>query len=605
MESKKEAKEGQVTEDSMKFMDDSLESAEENGLSDVVIKRLEPHHLLVLNTSGSCSVEFGDQKLFAHGLDKKVPRHIISFDERHLIRCLKLINEHAYGASLGSFSSKMRVLPHNLNLQGNSNGSMCNMIGLASGAENVVLNSTGDGIVGAITHSKSMVNILKSPLLVKLGRLDFDVNSGKTNFLDVKEPAYSDSPSSFGDFNSSSSQNLQWERAVGYDGYQSLPEQRSLIPMSSTNSTCSDQSSSSAISQGMLQITWKNGLPHYVFSTDGKEEVYVADLLKVSSTDDKFLDYVYIFHSRSGAKGEGSVVCNGESSIVGRMTVSTPSHKSQILERQFVLYGCGDGFGDDTQTSSHTLRKNKRLVKRVADAFRAVHTYKQRSLYKFSGANAIHEENPWMESHNSPYSGAASDAETVFLPNLELAAVVVRDHVHNSPKKAETGGWGLNFLKKSRTGQKNASLETSIHSENPSFSSGECSTSMDVVVPAGFHGGPRARNGGPSSLLERWSSGGHCECGGWDLGCPLTVLNTIPNKTDDLSETGLSEDCKTIDLFIQGSRESVPIMKMANIHDGLYYIHFQSTLLSLQAFAIATAIIHSRSPILRSKLYRK
>ncbi|XP_019180542.1 PREDICTED: uncharacterized protein LOC109175677 [Ipomoea nil] len=580
MESKKE-----VTEDSMKFMDDSLESTEENGLSDVLIKRLEPHHLLVLNTSRSCSVEFGDQKLFLHGLDKKLPRHIISFDERHLIRCLKLINEHVSGVSLGSFSSKMGILSHNLNSQGNSN-----MIGLVAGAENIVLNSIGDGIVGAITHSKSMVNILKSPLLVKLGSLDFDVNSGKTNLLDI-----SDSPSYLGDFNTSSSQNLQFERTVGYkyNGYQSIPEQRSLVPISSTNSTSSDQSSSetTAISQGMLQITWKNGLPHYVFSTDGKDEVYVADLLKVNSTEDKFLDYVYIFHSGS--------------SIVGRMTVSNSctldSNKSQILERQFVLYGCGDGFVDDTQTSSHALRKNKRLAKRVADVFRTVHMYKQRSVYKFSGANAIHEENPGMESD----SGIASDAETVFIPNLELAAVVVRDHVYNSPKKAETGGWGLKFLKKSRTGQKNASLEASIHSECPSFSSGECSTSMDVVVPAGFHGGPRTRNGGPSSLLERWSSGGHCECGGWDVGCPLTVLNTRPNKTDAFSETRLSEDCKTIDLFIQGSRESVPIMKMANIHDGLYYIHFQSTLLSLQAFAIATAIIHSRSPILRSKLYRK
>ncbi|GFY92980.1 hypothetical protein Acr_08g0013760 [Actinidia rufa] len=67
-----------------------------------------------------------------------------------------------------------------------------------------------------------------------------------------------------------------------------------------------------------------------------------------------------------------------------------------------------------------------------------------------------------------------------------------------SHQAAETGGWGLKFLKKIETRQPVASMETS-----PSGcclqNVGDCSTSMNILVPAGFHSGPRNRNGGPSS----------------------------------------------------------------------------------------------------------
>ncbi|GFY92975.1 hypothetical protein Acr_08g0013710 [Actinidia rufa] len=91
-----------------------------------------------------------------------------------------------------------------------------------------------------------------------------------------------------------------------------------------------------------------------------------------------------------------------------------------------------------------------------------------------------------------------------------------------SHQAAETGGWGLKFLKKIETRQPVASMETS-----PSGcclrNVGDCSTSMNILVPASFHSGPRNRNGDPSSLIRRWGSGGGCDCGGWDIGCPITV----------------------------------------------------------------------------------
>eukprot|EP00250_Pteridium_aquilinum_P001511 c11707_g1_i1 orf=273-2900(+) len=52
---------------------------------------------------------------------------------------------------------------------------------------------------------------------------------------------------------------------------------------------------------------------------------------------------------------------------------------------------------------------------------------------------------------------------------------------------------------------------------------------VTVILPAGIHGLPSMQNEenvgfvgashGPTPLLERWMSGGQCECGGWDMGC--------------------------------------------------------------------------------------
>lgn len=43
-----------------------------------------------------------------------------------------------------------------------------------------------------------------------------------------------------------------------------------------------------------------------------------------------------------------------------------------------------------------------------------------------------------------------------------------------------------------------------------------------VILPGAIHGLPH--KGAPSSLIERWRSGGSCDCGGWDVGCKLRVL---------------------------------------------------------------------------------
>ncbi|XP_058094815.1 uncharacterized protein LOC131240543 isoform X2 [Magnolia sinica] len=191
-------------------------------------------------------------------------------------------------------------------------------------------------------------------------------------------------------------------------------------------------------------------------------------------------------------------------------------------------------------------------------------------------------------------------------PNLELAAIVVKDHHHDDSQETGVGGWGLNFLKKVGVQCGNGSLQSSSESCEGSClrNENEGLMSMDVLVPAAFHGGPRSKIGGPSSLTQRWRSGGHCDCGGWDIGCPLTVLNTKSRKAESPSEIDAQEDCRSFDLFIEGAKQGVPALTMVNVHEGLYYIHFQSTLSALQSFSIGVAIIHAQTPSLRSKSWR-
>ncbi|KAK4803968.1 hypothetical protein SAY86_003785 [Trapa natans] len=117
-----------------------------------------------------------------------------------------------------------------------------------------------------------------------------------------------------------------------------------------------------------------------------------------------------------------------------------------------------------------------------------------------------------------------------------------------------------------------------------------------VVIPSGSHGLPKSDSPlpgiGPSSLLERWRSGGSCDCGGWDMGCPLTVLGC--------PVTGWLKDQKCLDrmnhwpleLHMQGSKEVNPTLTMTCINEGHYSVYFHARLSTLQAFSICVAMFH-------------
>ncbi|GLT42107.1 hypothetical protein SLA2020_161270 [Shorea laevis] len=613
-------------EDSFDSLRNNGELSGENSInySPVKLKRLvrSAQHSVIFNVKKlRTSKSFIKDSLLQStcGLGNKIPRHVVTLEDKYLRHCLEQINLSAAKAARSNISENFSSVKMGSSSDGINPVKIRNedksdfgrfVFGCplaAAGDGSAVIGLSGQWIVGTVRGSKSVMNILKSPLLQKLGALDANADF-RRNFKNVKGAIPYDFMSSPAGLSNCSSHKPEKETyTLGKNKYQSENSHRRLTSMSSTNSMCSDHSSSPSafISQGMLQCTWKSGVPHFVFSLDNQRDVYVANLSKAESALDKGMEYLYLFHSsKHGNKEQG--FRDKESHLVGKMKVSTSfsisPDNSKIRETEFVLFGDSENFIGEMQASNNKHRKNKRQLKKFVDVFRSSHPSKQRGVSRFVGSSSNLEDcslEPCLDTANSSDAlGGVNLLEEPLPPNLQLAAILVKDHLPESCPQ-EIGGWGLKFLK--RVGTKPtidsiAALEQNACEDN----NGNCS-GMDVLLPAGLHGGPKTRNGGPSSLIERWRSGGRCDCGGWDLGCPLTVLKIRSTKGEALLDADVPEPCQLCDFFIQGSEHRAPALRMASIHDGLYFVHFQSTLSVLQSFSIAVAYIHTHSPALRPK----
>ncbi|XP_002520458.2 uncharacterized protein LOC8279798 [Ricinus communis] len=117
--------------------------------------------------------------------------------------------------------------------------------------------------------------------------------------------------------------------------------------------------------------------------------------------------------------------------------------------------------------------------------------------------------------------------------------------------------------------------------------------STTVILPSGVHSLPN--KGGPSSLIQRWRSGGSCDCGGWDLGCKLKIF---ANDSQHIKKSCSSKPCAISDKFeliSQGSEEeNRPVFSLAPFKDGIYSVEFNSSLSILQAFSLCIAVLDSK-----------
>ncbi|KAK7261524.1 hypothetical protein RIF29_27838 [Crotalaria pallida] len=167
---------------------------------------------------------------------------------------------------------------------------------------------------------------------------------------------------------------------------------------------------------------------------------------------------------------------------------------------------------------------------------------------------------------------------TDYQPNDELAAIVVK-----SPK-------ATNFM----------SYAHQISCQNDS---------VTVVLPSGVHSLPS--DGGPSSLIERWKTGGACDCGGWDLACKLQILAN-ENQAPINSRRSKAYCTDQFELFLQGNdqdQENQSSFRFSPCKPGIYSVAFDSSLSLLQAFSVCIALVdgkmrydHSRP---RSSIERK
>ncbi|KAJ6714459.1 hypothetical protein OIU85_026010 [Salix viminalis] len=301
----------------------------------------------------------------------------------------------------------------------------------------------------------------------------------------------------------------------------------------------------------------KHGVPFFEFSLDFPEEVLVAKAWKANNA----FNWVYTFHSissrkKSNAAGWGLTDGNKESLVVGQMQVSCyfssklkdGGNFDNSLVTEFVMYDIARGRQRVSTEDSPDVRPGS--------------------------------------SANPGLVGGSHEMDANFLhPDLEIAAIVIQlPFSRRESLKYKRGDKGSdemhsNLLNLSVGEQRRKTIRDK---ENPE--------KVRVVIPTGNHSLPSGDSRGPSSLLDRWRSGGGCDCGGWDMACPLTVFgNPGIHYAEDKP---LVDNQRPLDLFLMGTKENKPALTMTVLEEGQYAVDFHAQLSTLQAFSICVAALH-------------
>uniref|UniRef100_A0A0E0MAG2 Uncharacterized protein n=1 Tax=Oryza punctata TaxID=4537 RepID=A0A0E0MAG2_ORYPU len=305
----------------------------------------------------------------------------------------------------------------------------------------------------------------------------------------------------------------------------------------------------------ILKLDPTNDSFGFEFCTKGPEESIYANIWKAGNE----LNWIYTFHStgkRTSTVGKTPKDRRGcLPPIVGQMHVSSYLYsevgQNGVLNNsaisEFVLYDI-----------AHARRSS--AVERIqcTDSTKT----KICSAVNNSISRGSLERNNLMERQNTRNN---SDASTSSLwsredlhPHLEVAAVVIQ----------------VPF-------QKNQSKE---------LKDGSSSGTIKVAAAGGAHGLPRDDESSPSPLLDRLKSGGGCDCGGWDMSCPIVVLdNTYDSHWVD---SVMNESKHPVELPFQGNKEALPAISMKAVGNGHFSVDFHARLSALQAFSVCICLLH-------------
>ncbi|KAL1192036.1 hypothetical protein V5N11_012859 [Cardamine amara subsp. amara] len=304
-----------------------------------------------------------------------------------------------------------------------------------------------------------------------------------------------------------------------------------------------------------LSMVYELGMPVFIFSLDRPDDVYMAS----TWIDDNDSRFVYSFRYIGGRSnknlGEQKLNVSGkESSLIGQMQVSTqicleaePYEEDLVASTlsEFVLFDIArarrSGFKNENLSRQNSFRRGLdpsqsifSETENIAFNLQQEKLPRQNSFSRgLTRSLSKHSENtasdPWP----------ASDLH----PGLEIAAIVIQDSSSNSKLSSRV---------------------------------------MKVILPTGNHGLPDSENSCPTPILQRWRSGGGCDCSGWDMGCHLFVLESPE----------LINNHNGLELFIEGGKEITPAMTMACIREGHYEVNFHAKLSALQAFSVCVAELH-------------
>ncbi|WOK98917.1 hypothetical protein Cni_G07629 [Canna indica] len=332
--------------------------------------------------------------------------------------------------------------------------------------------------------------------------------------------------------------------------------------------------------RGILNMKIENENPSFRFSLQDPEDVLSA---KKWRTNNAF-NWVYTFHRSEKKMNSGGGTKHKHEEylpLVGQMQISCylcseVSENGSLANStvtEFVLYDIARG------------RMNSTLEERPKYSLDSIQLVTNSSMGDL--VTEGHLERKHSVEHPDParhgFSSGDSNASTSYPwlpenlhPQLEIAAVEIQ----------------IPFIKKQswkhtiEFGSKEHTFDMGNESKNNLNHA-----TVKVVTPSGAHGLPNNEESCPSSLLDRWRLGGGCDCGGWDMACPIIVFsNSHPDNSIDHTAW---ENQKPISLFEQGSKENVPSLSITADGKEEYSVEFHAHFSSLQAFSICIAILHS------------
>ncbi|CAI0414472.1 unnamed protein product [Linum tenue] len=346
---------------------------------------------------------------------------------------------------------------------------------------------------------------------------------------------------------------------------------------SQQNHHSSNVASSAVHLHGSLKLKNKNKVPYFEFSLSSPEEVLVAKTWKVNNAS----KWVYTFHSvcnrkRSNASGRGGADESKESMVVaGQMHVSSYLHSEvqdcplsdNSMVTEFVLYDIAHARNSVSSEGSPDVNKSS-----------------SNGSFPCLDGGMHHDTDDG--SATPSHSSSPHNMSVGLQPDLEIAAIVIQ--IPFAKRESLKYKRGYNSRKKVHLNLLNLSMAERSAKQSPDRESTE---KVKVVIPMGNHSLPSdAESQGPCSLLDRWRSGGGCDCGGWDMACPLNVFGNPDIQCGE--DEPLVDSQKPLELFIQGTKEKTPALMMRVVEEGEYAVDFHAKLSTLQAFSICVAMLH-------------
>ncbi|KAE9597757.1 hypothetical protein Lal_00041517 [Lupinus albus] len=348
---------------------------------------------------------------------------------------------------------------------------------------------------------------------------------------------------------------------------------------------------------GNLTLENRHGLPSFEFKVKCPEDVFVA---KASRAGNAF-NWIYTFQSidnrkKSNASDLRSHHLDKDSSVAAQMLVScklcskleSSAVDNNSMVTEFVLY--------DLTHSRRSVSSEKRSFCKQ-DSSKTLNSScvgLKEETFRMDEENLAIKSKVQVKPLSSNVEFGQSDSYPLFSTelnsNLETAAIVLQIPFSKRESLKYKRGDRISAKEYSDIIERPTAID---RTRRKSLRDYKIQEQMKVVIPTGNHGLPTVESRGPSSLLDRLRHGGGCDCGGWDMACPLILLG---NPSIQFSEDHpLMEEHQPLELYIQGAKDNSPTFSMKIVEEGQYAVDFHAQLSTLQAFSICVAILHGTS----------